>query len=434
MSPADPRRGAQLAREEFLRSPMASPGTTGMISDPANILGNLDAQNAKVFEGIVQRGTGGLNPAQQMGQVQDDLIARRADAKRIVDEMYQGVRDRGPSFVGMDAMNQIPQRLRAAVREFRPDPDNYPATFKALKDIEGDLARFSESRVTAVSLDAIESQRRTLGKLIDAAKNRADRTAMTALKREFDNAVDDAWETALRSGDPAQLEALKGAREARASFARRFEPEGAAGSLIESLSTGSITPDEAIAKVMGTTQVAAPKAIPYIRAIKAAASNDPAVIQQLQAAHFANLMQDSAGNILPPGRIAANIQRAERNTGSLIRELYTPDQWAQMRRLADASSRLAVRGPDANITGGGRGLRGLMQWMQGTRAVGIMGQLPGVNWALNTVQQGARAADAAAAASGAMRVTPSAVVPAASAAQGGEIQRRISGDATMPRP
>lgn len=107
------------------------------------------------------------------------------------------------------------------------------------------------------------------------------------------------------------------------------------------------------------TQVAAPKAIPYIRAIKAAAKDDPAVIQQLQAAHFANLLQDSAGNLLPPGRIAANIQRAERNTGTLIRELYTPDQWAQMLRLADATSRLAIRGPDTNVTGGGRGLRGL---------------------------------------------------------------------------
>ena len=106
----------------------------------------------------------------------------------------------------------MPQRLRAAVREFRPDPDNYPATFKALKDIEGDLARFSEGRVTAVSLDAIESQRRTLGNQIGAAANRADRAALTALKREYDSAVDDAWESALRSGDPAQLEALKAAR------------------------------------------------------------------------------------------------------------------------------------------------------------------------------------------------------------------------------
>jgi hypothetical protein len=172
----------------------------------------MDSRNAKVWEGIVDRGTGGLTPAQQMGQVQAELIERRDTAKQLVSDLYQGVRDRGPSFVGLDALKQIPQRLRASVREFRPDPDNYPATFKALKDIEGDLARFSESRVTAVSLDAIEAQRRTLGKQIGAAANQADRSALTALKREFDNAVDDAWETALRSGDPAQLEALKGAR------------------------------------------------------------------------------------------------------------------------------------------------------------------------------------------------------------------------------
>lgn len=363
-----------------------------------------------------------MNPAQQFGQVQASLIERRTDAKRIVDEMYQGVRDKGTSFVGLDGLRQMPQRLRAAVREFRPDPDNFPATFKALKDIEGDLARFSESRVTAVSLDAIESQRKTLGTLIDAAKNNADRKAVTALKREFDNAVDDAWESSLRSGDPAQLEALKSARAARANFAQRFEPEGEAGSLVESLSLGNITPDEAVAKVIGVTQVAPPKAIPYIRAIKMAASNDPAVIQQLQAAHFANLLQDSAGNLLPYGRIAANIQRAERNTGTLIRELYTPDQWAQMRRLADATSRLSVRGPDANVTGGGRGLRGIQQIIQGNAWLGTVARLPGVQWAVNAVQQGTAAAQATRAAKGVVPVAaPSAVIPAASSTQGGNL-------------
>lgn len=427
MAPNDPRRLLQLQREEYLRSPAAQQNAGGVISDPANIFAGLDARNAKAWDGIVERGTGGLTPAQQMGQVQADLIERRADAKRIVDEMYQGVRDRGPSFVGMDAMSQIPQRLRAAVREFRPDPDNFPATFKALKDIEGDLARFSESRVTAVSLDAIESQRRTLGTLIDAAKNNADRKAVTALKREFDSAVDDAWEAALRSGDPAQLEALKGAREARASFGRRFEPEGAAGSLIESLSTGSITPDEAIAKVMGVTQVAPPKAIPYIRAIKTAASNDPAVIQQLQAAHFANLLQDNAGRILDPGKIAANIQRAERNTGSLIRELYTPEEWQRTLRLADAASRLAQRGPDGNITGGGRGVRFIAQWLNENRTAAIVREFPFVKQTIDTIQRAVQSADAAAAVSGRVAPTPSPVVSASAASQGEEAQRALSG-------
>jgi hypothetical protein len=137
--------------------------------------------------------------------------------------------------------------------------------------------------------------------------------------------------------------------------------------LVESLSTGSITPDEAIAKVMGTTQVAAPKAIPYIRAIKAAAGDDPAVIQQLQAAHFANLLQDNAGRILEPGKIAANIQRAERSTGTLIRELYKPEEWQRTLRLADAASRLAQRAPDGNVTGGGRGVRFIAEWLNQNR-------------------------------------------------------------------
>lgn len=435
MSADNPRRGAQLAREEFLRSPSSNPNGTAVLGDPATILQNVDNQNAKVFEGIVQRGTGGLNPAQQFGQVQTTLREQRDMLGQAVKDAYQGIRESGSSFVGLDGLRQMPQRLRAAVRDFRIDPQNFPATSKALQGIEDDLARLADGRVSAVSLDAIESQRRVLNNQIGAAANRADRAALTALKREFDNTIDDVWESSLRSGDPAQLEALKQARALRAQYAQRFQPENEAGDLIDSLSSGTITPDEAVAKVIGVTQVAAPKAIPYIQAIKKAAGGDRSVIEQLQAAHFANLMQDSAGNILLPGRIAANIQRAERNTGSLIRELYTPDQWAQMRRLADASSRLTLRGPDANVTGGGRGLRGLQQMLQSNAWLGTVANVPGVQWAVNAVQQGSRAAQAASAARGAMPVAATGpIVPAAAATQGANVNNQATGGATNRRP
>ena len=220
---------------------------------------------------------------------------------------------------------------------------------------------------------------------------------------------------------------LKNARELRAEFGRRFNPQGAGMEVVDSLTAGRITPDEAVAKIMGTTQVAPARAIPYLRAIKEAAADRPDVMQQFHAAHFANLMQDSAGNILPPGRIASNIQRAERNTPELIRQLYTPDQWAQMRRLADASSRLAVRGPDGNVTGGGRGLRGLQQIMQNNAWLGTVANLPGVQWAVNAVQQGTRAAQAASAARGAVPMAPAGPIPAAAAAtQGGNLSNALS--------
>lgn len=129
------------------------------------------------------------------------MQAQRQAAKEGVDAAYAAVRDGGNSFVGLDGLRQMPQRLRAAIRDFRIDPQNFPATSRALQGIEDDLARLSEGRVSAVSLDAIEAQRRVLNNQIGAAANRADRAALTTLKREFDNAVDDAWESSLRSGD-----------------------------------------------------------------------------------------------------------------------------------------------------------------------------------------------------------------------------------------
>ena len=288
------------------------------------------------------------------------------------------------------------------------------------------MAGLKDMRASAVSLDALEQQRRIIGNALKGAQG-SDKAALSAIKSEWDNAIDDAWETSLRSGDPAKLEMLKGARELRAEFGRRFNPQGAGMEVVDSLTAGRITPDESVAKIMGTTQVAPARAIPYLRAIKEAAADRPEVMQQFHAAHFANLMQDSAGNILPPGRIASNSQRAERNTPELIRQLYTPDQWAEMRRLADASSRLSVRGPDGNVTGGGRGLRGLQQIMQNNAWLGTVANLPGVQWAVNAVQQGTRAAQAASAARGAVPMAPAGPIPAAAAAtQGGNLSSALS--------
>lgn len=63
-----------------------------------------------------------MNPAQQFGQVQGALQSQRQAAKEGVDSAYAAVREGGSSFIGLDGLRQMPQRLRAAVRDFRIDP------------------------------------------------------------------------------------------------------------------------------------------------------------------------------------------------------------------------------------------------------------------------------------------------------------------------
>lgn len=140
------------------------------------------------------------------------------------------------------------------------------------------------------------------------------------------------------------------------------------------------------------------------------------------------MLQDNAGRILEPGKIAANIQRAERSTGTLIRELYTPEEWQRTLRLADAASRLAQRAPDGNITGGGRGVRFIAQWLNESRTAQLVRELPFVKQTIDTIQRAAMSADAAAAASGRVAPVTSPLVSATAAAQGSEAQRALSGN------
>jgi len=88
MAADNPRRGAQLAREEFLRSPSANPNGNAVLGDPATILAGVDNQNAKAFENIVQRVTGGNSPVQSVGAAQRTLVEQREALKGRVQEAY----------------------------------------------------------------------------------------------------------------------------------------------------------------------------------------------------------------------------------------------------------------------------------------------------------------------------------------------------------
>lgn len=356
-----------------------------------------------------------------------------------VDEAYRAVRESGRVDFPTDGLSAMPQRFRQALAASRTvlNEGRTPRALEVLRDVSKTLESAQSGNVKAFNWPAIETQRQTIIDAITAAKRNStdvDVRALNIMKREFDSQIDDMIAQGIATGDGAVIGRLKEARALHAQYMQRFEPKGAAGKLVEKLSSGEITPDQAVRDVIGTSQVAAPKAIPYIRAIKSASRDDPSVLQQLKAAHFASLLQDDAGRILEPGRVAANIQRAERNTGYLIRELYTPDEWQRTLRLADAASRLAQRSPDANPTGGGRGVRFIANWLDGTRTAALVRELPVIRPTIDMIQRAAQAADAAAAASGRMPAKVSPVVPAVTASQGSEAQRRVNGSATNPRP
>lgn len=243
----------------------------------------------------------------------------------------------------------------------------------------------------------METQRQTISDALNLARragNDVDARATAIIKEQFDASIDEIIAQGLASGDDVALARLRDARALHADYMRRFKPEGAARDLVDGLSSGRLTPDQAINTMLGQTNVAPAKAIAYVRAIRTAADGTEVGLDPLKAAHFMRLTHGKDGALLSPGQIAKNINEAENTTPTVLRELYGSGEWDSIKRLATALEPLAVRGPDGNLSGGGRGIRNFFEWTRGRPEAQFVFNLPGVRTAVDILN---RASDSAAA-------------------------------------
>lgn len=360
---ADPvRRFDQLSREELLRQ---SPGAGGVF-DAANRANRERLGEAVDTLGQRLGGRPGATPAElaqgAAGRVQQQAAALDARIGEAYEKAGQGAR----TAVGVDAVSTLPDRLRAAVADFGVDPQLHPAASKTLAQIREAADQVAQGDIKGVTLKAIETQRRIINNNVSAASNASDRAATLAIKREFDGWLDDAVENALVSGDPAALQALKDARALRTEFGRRFEGKEQADKFITGLLDGSRTPEELVNIALGAGQVSKDGGARFIERLRLAADNDPEVIGALRAAHFQRLALGRNGEPLDMGKIVSNIKATEYNNASILRALYSVDEWAQIRMLADALDPLIAKGDMARTSGiGERVARMMMSRMTG---------------------------------------------------------------------
>lgn len=276
-------------------------------------------------------------PVEGVERVQDVLQRQASGLRERVREAYEAVP--GGTFVRVDALRQLPQRLNRAVADFGIEEGLHPQSFSALRTIQTRLANLPEG-ARAVSLDAIERTRRTLNKRRQDAVAPSDQEAMRRIIGEFDTFVDDAMTNALERGDATALEFNKRARGFRREFAQRFEGEESTDNfvrgLIDDVRVEAKTPEQLLNMALGAGQVSQPGAANFIRRLRVASNDDPTVINGMRTAHFLRMVRGPNGEALDPARVMNNIRATERNNRSLVRALYTDEEWAAVRRLAQA--------------------------------------------------------------------------------------------------
>jgi hypothetical protein len=379
-----PQKWGVLSREELLRQ---QPGS-------AEVFNAAGRQNtARLDETLTsmtaRQGTPAAATPAELAQGAASRLKGQADEldTRIGDAYDKAAELQGAA-ISADAVRGLPARLTQAVREFSPHPSTTPATAQTLEQVrnatQAILKGVEGGNVSGVTLRAFETQRRILNNNINAASNKADRAAMVALKREFDGWLDEAVDGALVSGDPAALKAVKEARGLRAEFARRFEGGADSDKFIAGLLDGSKTPEELVNVALGASQVSKAGAARFIERLRVAADGDPEVIGALRSAHFLRLTRGANGEPLQMGQIVRNIRTSDYNNASVVRALYSPAEWAEIRRLAGALEPLVAKGDFARTSGTAeRAARMLAQRIGGGLPIigeTVQGIFAGKNW------------------------------------------------------
>lgn len=196
-------------------------------------------------EDLAQQGGDGI-PASRVDAAEQTREAVQRAATNLrgqVDEAFDAVRAAGDVRVtGQSARNILPRvNSRLSEEGFSID-ELTPAAQKAIADIRKLAPTLPRARQpagftaqpipapvpTPVSLSKINRTRQFINRRFQQAGNPADRAALTIIKREFDQWVDDAVDNSLFSGDAAALDLLKNARNLRTQYGELFEQRGRA--------------------------------------------------------------------------------------------------------------------------------------------------------------------------------------------------------------
>ena len=114
-------------------------------------------------------------------------------------------------------INLLPSSMQKSIKEATDivDKELTPATIRATQYVNQFVKKVlgtKKQKVSATTFNEFEMLRRKISNLFAAAKNPTDKKNLTAIMQEYDKFYDDAIESALFSGEPSAINAIKQAR------------------------------------------------------------------------------------------------------------------------------------------------------------------------------------------------------------------------------
>lgn len=316
----------------------------------------------------------GITNVQQMPEpadlglsIQDGIKHARANAKAGERQAWEDVTDILPMQAAFDLLpDSIAGRL-GGVRVTNDMP-KASAMAKVLDDyVEGKAFNEPVAKVLQQSpVKTIDEMRRQLLGMYKGATDPTDAGAAKAIYDGFNDWIDAAAEKSLLAGSPEAAAKLRIARDTTKTMQELFSPsvkgqKTPAANLIRELEA-SDTPERAVQILFGPASSANPStikngAVQALRSMKAALQKyaDPRIagdtIADLKIAQWARLVQNKQGNPHTPQNMLNNINAALASQRTLMRELYSPAEIRQIRRLAAQLERIVYKPPNASGSG-----------------------------------------------------------------------------------
>lgn len=295
---------------------------------------------------------GDMSP-QDMGEtVIARLRAGEQEARATKDRLY-GIAGESDGAINGEAMAGLRPRVAEALNQDGRviDAALTPAANRMMEELNTASKRqnvnWGGPQTESVSMQAIETTRKRLNGLSQAATNDADRSAARRIMREFDGWLGDSFDNALFSGSDASLQSFRAARAANTEWRTRFgfNERDDADRVINRIVTGEVTPQEVANYVVGASKVGS-KGVSsrLLTRIAEATAGDPEAMGAIRGGVW-NRLSSAPEGVTPkaPAKVASDINEFLNGSGrDVANRLFSEPQRAIMRTYSQTLQQGAI--------------------------------------------------------------------------------------------
>lgn len=347
---------AQLSKEETLRSGDARVGAPFRRAKEANV--NQTDDNIAAIQSSLSGGKAQIDdPLAAAEIVKDGLSEAESSLKARVDDAYAMARDKKVNLYA-EAVTDMPARMSSGLDAADVVLDDLtPAASNAMKEMERFASKYQRTGedgiINDVPISAIERQRRRLGRFYDKASTPEDRRAVTILKGQFDDLLDETIDANLFLGDDEALEALKSARNLHREYSVKFRSNDEAGKAVQKMLDIDATPEQISQYMIGVSGLSKAGSARVARKYAEIVGKDSESWDALREMTFLTLARRPSDNTTKGAQaLVTTLKRATSGNGStLVKELYTNAEIAKMKRFATALEQTLPTGDFARSSG-----------------------------------------------------------------------------------